>query len=152
MIRVLCVRVDRLFETLRSCAALTAILGVTLAVTVLAQDAPRTVRDGVFSAAQAARGADLFESICMNCHELTEFTAADAYLEEVEGKPLWETFEYIWAEMPEDEPASLPPEDYAAVLAYILSVYGLPSGTNDLGIDERSLEAITIVRPSLPGS
>jgi alcohol dehydrogenase (cytochrome c) len=125
---------------------------MTAAVTVPAQDAQRTVRDRVFSAAQAARGEDLFESICMNCHELAEFTAAGAYLEDVEGKPLWETFEYIWAEMPEDEPASLPPEDYAAVLAYILSVYGLPSGDNDLAIDQASLEAITITRPSLPGS
>jgi hypothetical protein len=54
--------------------------------------------------------------------------------------------------MPEDEPASLNPEDYAAVLAYIFSVYGLPSGTADLPIDRRALEAITITRPSLPGS
>jgi S-disulfanyl-L-cysteine oxidoreductase SoxD len=117
-----------------------------------AQRADRTVRDGVFSAAQAARGEQLFGSICMNCHEITEFTAAGAYLEEVEGKPLWETFEYIWAEMPEDEPASLNPEDYAAVLAYIFSIYGLPSGAADLPIDEESLEAITIVRPAPPGS
>ena len=55
----------------------------------------RTVRDGVFSAAQAVRGERLFESICANCHEIAEFTAAGAYLEDVEGKPLWETFEYI---------------------------------------------------------
>ncbi len=120
--------------------------------TVAAQDAQRTVRDGVFSAAQAARGERLFESICMNCHEIAEFTAAGAYLDEVEGKPLWETFEYVWAEMPEDEPASLNPEDYAAVLAYIFSIYGLPSGEADLPIDRESLEAITITRPALPGS
>ena len=49
--------------------------------------------------------------------------------------------------MPEDEPASLNPEDYAAVLAYIFSIYGLPSGEADLPIDRKSLEAITIMRP-----
>ena len=54
--------------------------------------------------------------------------------------------------MPEDEPASLNPEDYAAVLAYIFSIYGLPSGDADLPIDRESLEAITITRPALPGS
>jgi len=132
-------------------AALVA-LSAAVAATVAAQDAPRTVRDRVFSAAQAARGEKLFESICMNCHEIAEFTAAGAYLDEVEGKPLWETFEYVWAEMPEDEPASLDPEDYAAVLAYIFSIYGLPSGEADLPVDQKSLEAITIMRPSLPGS
>jgi mono/diheme cytochrome c family protein len=131
---------------------LLAVVAGAVVVTVAAQDAQRTVRDRVFSVTQAARGERLFESICMNCHEIAEFTAAGAYLDDVEGKPLWETFEYVWAEMPEDEPASLNPEDYAAVLAYIFSIYGLPSGETDLPIDREALEAITITRPALPGS
>ena len=136
----------------QAAAAVGVVAGVVAMLGAAAQDGQRTIRDGVFSAAQAARGERLFESICTNCHEITEFTAAGAYLEEVEGKPLWETFEYIWAEMPEDEPGSLNPEDYADVLAYIFSIYGLPSGAAALPIDRESLEAITIVRPSLPGS
>jgi mono/diheme cytochrome c family protein len=138
---------------LKRWAGLTA--AVTIATTALApraQDAQRTARDGVYSAPQAARGEQLFESICMNCHEVAEFTGPGAYLDDVEGKPLWETFEYVWAEMPEDEPASLNPEDYAAVLAYVFSVYGLPSGGTDLPIDRESLEAIMIMRPAPPGS
>ena len=135
----------------RSLTGLAVVAGA-VGVTVAAQDAQRTVRDRVFSVTQAARGERLFESICMNCHEIAEFTAAGAYLDDVEGKPLWETFEYVWAEMPEDEPASLNPEDYAAVLAYIFSIYGLPSGETDLPIDRESLETITITRPALPGS
>ena len=129
-----------------------AIVGIASVANLAAQDSERTVRDGVFSPRQAARGERLFESICMNCHEITEFTGAGAYLEDVEGKPLWETFEYIWSEMPEDDPSSLNPEDYAAVLAYIFSIYGLPSGESDLPIDQAALEAITITRPALPGS
>jgi S-disulfanyl-L-cysteine oxidoreductase SoxD len=136
----------------QAATAVGVVAGVATMLGVVAQDGQRTIRDGVFSAAQAARGERLFESICMNCHEITEFTAAGAYLEEVEGKPLWETFEYIWAEMPEDEPGSLNPEDYADVLAYIFSIYGLPSGAASLPIDRESLEAIMIVRPALPGS
>jgi mono/diheme cytochrome c family protein len=127
-----------------------AILG--LAVTLLAQTSRRTVRDGVFSAAQAERGARVFDSVCANCHEMAEFVGADAYLDDVEGQPLWDTFDYISTEMPEDDPASLRPEEYAAVLAYIFSVYGLPSGSTDLAAELASLEAITIVRPALPGS
>jgi len=138
---------------LQGLAALAAVasIGATVSMSA-AQDARRTVRDGVYSAPQAARGEQLFESICMNCHEIAEFTAAGAYLDDVDGKPLWETFEYIWVEMPEDEPASLNPEDYAAVLAYVFSIYGLPSGASDLPIDRESLEAITITRPAPPGS
>ena len=138
-------------------AASAAVLGpvaVSLAVAwgLAAQDGERTLRDGVFSAAEVARGDRLFHSICMNCHEISEFTGAGAYLEEVEGKPLWDTFEFVWSEMPEDDPGSLSPRDYAAVLAYIFSVYGLPTGDTALPIDRESLRAITIMRPELPGS
>jgi mono/diheme cytochrome c family protein len=126
-------------------------LGLAAAWEVVGQDG-RTVRDGVFSSAQAARGERLFEAICASCHEIAEFTAAGAYLEDVEGDPLWETFEYVSADMPEDDPGSLPPEDYAAVLAYIFSRYGLPSGATDLPVDQSSLEAIRIVRPTPPDS
>jgi mono/diheme cytochrome c family protein len=60
-------------------AAAFAALGVALCA-VTAQDAQRTVRDGVFTSAQVGRGERLFESICINCHEITEFTGAGAYL------------------------------------------------------------------------
>jgi mono/diheme cytochrome c family protein len=139
-------------RTIRAATAGLALAGLAGVWSGLAQDGERTLRDGVFSAAQATRGERLFESICTNCHEIAEFTGAGAYLEDVDGKPLWETFEYVWSEMPEDEPASLDPEEYAAVLAYIFSVYGLPSGASDLPIDRETLEAITITRPRPPGS
>ncbi len=127
-----------------------AVLGAAalgLVAASVAQDRGRTVRDGVYSPAQATRGERLFASICTNCHEMTDFTAASAYLEAVEGQSLWETFEYVSNEMPEDDPGSLRLEDYADVLAYIFSVYGLPSGATDLAVDQDSLEAIAIVRP-----
>lgn len=129
-----------------------AALGLAATWTITAQTAGRTIRDGVFSPAQAARGAQVFGTICTNCHDIAEFTGAGAYLEDVEGKPLWETFEFVSSEMPEDDPGSLSLEEYSAVLAYIFSVYGMPSGDAELAVDQESLEAITIVRPTLPGS
>ena len=129
-----------------------AVAGLAAAWSGIAQDGERTVRDGVFSSRQAARGDAVFQSICMNCHDVTEFTGPGAYLEEVDGESLWDTFEYVWSEMPEDDPSSLDPQDYAAVLSYIFSVYGLPAGEADLPIDRESLEAITITRPRPPGS
>jgi mono/diheme cytochrome c family protein len=129
-----------------------AALGLAATWALTAQSASRTIRDGVFSPAQAERGAQVFGTICTNCHDITEFTGAGAYLEDVEGKPLWETFEYVSSEKPEDDPGSLSLEEYSAVLAYIFSVYGLPSGDAELAVDQQSLEAITIARPVLPGS
>lgn len=127
-------------------------LGVLLVAGLVAQDGRRTVRDGVYSAAQAARGERLFESICVNCHEMADFTAAGAYLEDVDGEPLSNTFDYVSSEMPEDDPGSLEAEEYAAVLAYIFRVYGLPSGDVELPVDRDSLRTIAIARPRVPGS
>jgi mono/diheme cytochrome c family protein len=107
----------------------------------------RSTRDGIFSAAQAERGRAAFLWNCMECHELEEYTAAGAYLEEMEGETIWEIFEFIWSEMPEDNPATLDPERYADILAYILSVYGLPSGGEDLPVDKGTLEEIRVEGP-----
>jgi mono/diheme cytochrome c family protein len=123
-------------------------LGMVLA---LAQGERRTLRDGVFSGAQVQRGQKIFKSICVNCHEIEEFVGPGAYLEEHDGKPLWETFDFVWSNMPDDDPSSLEPAEYAAVLAYIFSVYGLPAGSADLPVDRKALELITISRPKPAG-
>ena len=126
--------------------------GLGLAAMLSAQTGERTLRDGVFSAAQAERGDRVFASICTDCHELAEFTAAGAYLEEVEGESLWETFDFVSTKMPDDDPGSLRLDEYAAVLAYIFRAYGLPAGDAELSVEQETLEAITITRPSAPGS
>jgi mono/diheme cytochrome c family protein len=132
-------------------AAAVAALCALAVVVASAQTEPRTVRDGVFSAAQVQRGQRIFKTICVNCHEIEEFTGPGAYLEEHDGKPLWDTFDFIWSNMPDDDPSSLQPAEYAAVLAYLFSVYGLPTGDLDLPIDRKALELITITRPKPAG-
>jgi mono/diheme cytochrome c family protein len=129
-----------------------AALVAALAAGVCAQEATRSVRDGVYSPAQAQRGERLFESICTSCHELEEFTGSGAYLELADGQSLWETFEYVSADMPEDDPGSLQPEEYAAVLAYLLRAYGLPSGATELPTDREPLETLAMTRPAPPRS
>ena len=132
-------------------AAAVAAVCAFAVVVASAQTELRTVRDGVFSAAQVKRGQRIFKTICVNCHEIEEFTGPGAYLEEHDGKPLWDTFDFIWSNMPDDDPSSLQPAEYAAVLAYLFSVYGLPTGDADLPIDRKALELITITRPKPTG-
>ena len=111
-----------------------------------------SLSEGAFSARQVERGSEGFGLECMDCHETEEFTGPGAYFEEQEGENLWSVFEFIWAEMPEDKPAWLDPEEYAEILAYLLSVYGFPAGELDLPIDRESLEPIVVTRPERPGS
>ena len=136
----------------RVAAAAAVAATCTLAVVIAsAQTQPHTVRDGVFSAEQVKRGQRIFKTICTNCHEIEEFTGPGAYLEDHDGKALWETFEFVSEKMPDDDPGSLELAEYTAVLAYIFSVYGLPTGDADLPIDRKTLEAITITRPGASG-
>jgi mono/diheme cytochrome c family protein len=111
----------------------------------------QALANGIFSQAQVERGRSSFESECMDCHELEEFTGPDAYFEEQQGESLWSVFEFIWAEMPEDKPAWLEPEEYADILAFILSVYGFPAGDGDLPTDQRVLEQIELILPLRSG-
>jgi hypothetical protein len=65
---------------------------------------------------------------------------------------LWDTFDYMSSEMPEDDPGSLEREEYAAVLAYLLRAYGLPSGAVELPADRTALERLILTRPAPPRS
>ena len=135
-------------------AVLTACGAASLLALVDGADAQSgtTTRDGIFSAAQVERGRESFLWECMDCHEMEEFTGVGAYLEEVDGETVWDVFEFIWSEMPEDRPAWLEPDEYADILAYILSVYGAPTGDADMPIDQAALERIVVERPDRAGS
>jgi mono/diheme cytochrome c family protein len=131
----------------------TAIALLMAAVTAFGQPGEaRAISDGIFSPAQVERGRESFTWECIDCHEIEEFTGVGAYFETADGKTVWEVFEFIWAEMPEDKPAWLDPEEYADILAYLLSVYGLPSGEQDMPTDKATLDEIILTRPDLPGS
>ena len=108
--------------------------------------------DGVFSASQVERGAESFAQECMDCHDVAEFTGAAAFFDDQVGESLWDIFEFIWAEMPEDRPAWLEPTEYADILSYLLSVYGFPAGSEDMPIDKPSLNAISMAIPERRGS
>ena len=112
----------------------------------------RTVRDGVFSNEQVERGRGTFSRVCADCHDIEEFTGVGAYLEDIEGDTVWDLFEYVWEEMPEDYPSSLEPTEYADVLAYVFSVWGLAAGESELPTERAPLDAIVIERPERPGS
>ena len=114
---------------------------------VLAQS---SVRDGVYTTTQAARGASLYEAQCLSCHG-----TIDAFLPEVaallgdhtfrqrwQGRPLSELFQLIQVEMPQDAPGSLAVDETVQLVAYILEGNKLPSGQTALASDTVALSGI----------
>ncbi len=114
-----------------------------------------SVWDGVFSEAQAMRGRGLYTGACSFCHgrrlngapddpdmRSTPPLARARFLREWEGRSLATLFEYTRLTMPEDNPTSLTDAEYVDVIAYMLSVSGMPAGDGELPPDSRSLAQI----------
>lgn len=110
-----------------------------------AQD-KKSVKAGVYTAAQAERGIAVFRSKCASCHAPNRFTD-DFFYQSFAGKPLWEMFDVISDSMPEDSPGSLTKEEYADVIAYLLKLNNFPAGESELPIDKDALSAILFEKP-----
>jgi mono/diheme cytochrome c family protein len=113
--------------------------------------------DGVFIEAQAERGALVYQGPCGLCHgraldgapddpdyRATPPLARAKFLRDWEGRSLATLFEYARATMPENNPGSLSDQEYVDVIAYQLSVSGVPPGEVELRPDPRTLARIVI--------
>jgi cytochrome c len=119
-----------------------AALLVACAWTAWAQ-AERTVWDGVYTAAQSARGQGVFERICAECHNSADFTGS-GFLGSWEASTTLDLFRQIQKTMPMDTPGSLSPQEYVDVVAYFLKLNEMPAGSSELASDADSLKAIRI--------
>ena len=108
--------------------------------------APRSVKTGVYTAAQADRGQVLYRSKCASCHAPNRFTD-DLFYTSFAGKPLWEMFDVISDTMPEDNPGSMKPEEYVDVMAYLLKLNNFPTGNTELPVGKDALSAIVMEKP-----
>jgi mono/diheme cytochrome c family protein len=96
----------------------------------------RTVWDGAYTEAQAARGTVAFGQSCSGCHAL----AAEGKAPLV-GEPFWKSFaqetvaellDYVTTNMPNGAPGSLNESTYRDIVALILKSNGFPAGTIEL--------------------
>jgi len=122
-------------------------------VSVAAAQESRSVWDGVYSAAQAERGAAVYADRCASCHapdlsgigQAAPLTGADFLVGWVDltAKDL---FERIHVSMPADQPRSLTPQQVADVMAFILQKNDVPAGQTDLPTAEDALKAVKIIK------
>jgi mono/diheme cytochrome c family protein len=105
------------------------------------QDAQKSVNEGVYSEAQAARGQQKFEGTCTACHDTARFTGPE-FIKNWTGQPLHALFDTVSSTMPEDNPGSLEPQQYGDVIAYFLKLNGYPAGPNELKGDAAAMKAI----------
>ena len=104
---------------------------------------PRSTASGVYTEEQATRGRDTYQMQCKSCHTPASHTGA-TFASWWDRKPLSELFEFVTTRMPKNEPGSLQPDEYADVIAYLLKLNELPSGTEPLPADSVALKKIRI--------
>src|SRR5687768_9289474 len=102
---------------------------------VLAQE--KTVDQGVYTAAQAARGAKMFEGQCAKCHReagVAPILAGERFTKTFGDATLDSLFTTIKTTMPRDAPGSLAEGDYVDIIAHLLRLNSYPEGMNELGL------------------
>ena len=116
-----------------------------------ASAAERTVWDGVFTAAQAERGQQVYDQACASCHQkdlLGERDAPALVGESFSGR--WngtttdDMLQTIRRTMPQEAPDSLGTQGYVDIISYLLKVSGSPAGTTELPTDSAALQQIRV--------
>ena len=107
--------------------------------------------DGIYTVAQAERGAEQYAARCASCHSAdlrgnsnSPSLRGMAFMFIWEGKSVGELYTKMSAEMPTDQPGGLLANNYADILAFILRTNEFPSGNKELSPTEADLNQITI--------
>jgi cytochrome c5 len=115
-----------------------------VAIVVGLQSAPapeRTVADGIYTDAQAARGAAAYDAACSGCHraDLSGGTGpalkAQRFARIYAGKDLRTLYTKIATTMPRGTPASLADDVYLDIVAHMLRENGFKAGEHELTAD-----------------
>jgi quinoprotein glucose dehydrogenase len=134
---------------MRARCLIAVIVGSGLVHAARAQDTPRTVADGVYSDAQARRGAAAYDAACSGCHraDLSGGTGPSLkdqrFAQVYAGRDLQTLFTKIATTMPRNMPASLADDVYLDILAHVLKENGFRSGAQELTAD--ALDSIRLV-------
>jgi mono/diheme cytochrome c family protein len=126
--------------------SIAALLWAAAFASVAAQNG-KSVNDGIYTEAQAARGKTVFAANCTTCHEPSRFTGPD-FLSGWTGKSLHALFDHMSTTMPEDNPGGLKPQQYADVVAFFLQLNEYPAGKTELESAVEGLKAIKFDKPA----
>ena len=109
----------------------------------------RSVWDGVYTDAQAARGKIRYGGNCVECHGVAmegnylSPPLTGEFIADWDGMTMADLFDKVQRTMPLGHPASLSDADTADMLAYMLQLNNFPSGGAELGSNPEVLKSIT---------
>jgi mono/diheme cytochrome c family protein len=136
---------------------MTRLILLAAAVGLMAQTS-RSVWDGVYTDAQAKRGAAVYAANCASCHgtalnggESAPPLTGSEFFSNWDGLTLGDLFDRIRSTMPADNPGKLTREQDSDVLAFMLSVSQFPAGQSELEHRIEILKQIKLEATKPPG-
>ena len=96
-----------------------------------------------YTAEQAARGAQVYQSTCARCHPPGQLDG-EAFAVGWNEARAWTLFSTLRNTMPQDKPGSLTDAQYADVIAYLLQRNHVPAGAVALTADSAALRQLRI--------
>ena len=110
--------------------------------------------DGIYTDAQAARGAAAYPQHCAACHGASLGGLGEApalsgaqFISDFNGLTVGDLFDRIRTTMPLNNPAALSRDQYADILSFILKSNGYPAGQKDLNRRSEFLNTIRFEAP-----
>jgi mono/diheme cytochrome c family protein len=103
----------------------------------------------IYTDAQAHRAEPLFASKCAECHGENlkgggmgggAPLSGVSFRHKWSGKPVGALFDFLRTQMPQDRPGSLTDQQYADLVALILSANDFPSGSGEVVPDSKALQ------------
>lgn len=114
-----------------------------------AQSTTRSVWDGVYTEAQAKRGATVYHQHCASCHgplleggETAGPLVGPVFVSNWNGVSVGDMFERTRMSMPQDKPGTISRQNMADVLAFVFSQNKFPEGKTELARQSEMLKQI----------
>ena len=85
----------------------------------------------------------MFKTSCAACHGPGDFTG-DSFLGTWDASTAGDLFSVLQKTMPMDSPGSLPPQNYADLVAYFFQANAFPAGKDELPTAAEQLKLIRI--------
>src|SRR5215212_6233672 len=120
---------------------------------IVAAEPTHTVWDSVYTDSQSVRGDSLYKATCVKCHGATLAGGDDGtpltgqpFFANWNGLGLNELFDRIRNSMPPDNPKSIPREQIADIISYLLAQNKFPAGRVPLTDNAERLADIKILQ------
>lgn len=135
------------------------LMGTVAAAAMRAPQAPAPPRiwSGVFTAAQAERGHEVYSAFCISCHGDRldggegPALAGEGFFRNWVEYDLNQLVTKIRATMPGEAPGTLSAQEATDVTSYLLARNGFPAGAQELPSDADAQTAVRIVGKDGPG-